>query len=125
MKIKLARDQKSSLMGNVTFTLDVRAELAPEEETAIKRYKLGKTLLYKNYELDGQGRGLLGMASKWAIRMMNIHITVDDLVHGKHIECKDIIEMRAAEEQIKEACETFKAILETARHFGGEELIEV
>jgi hypothetical protein len=124
MKLKLARDQKSSLIGNITFTLDARAELAPQELDAVKRYKLGKTLLYKNYEVEG-GKGLLGAASKWAIKMMNIHITVDDLVNGKHIECKDIVEMRAVEEQLKEACETFKAVLETALHFGGEELIEI
>lgn len=125
MKLLLRRNQKSSMMGNVTFTLDARAELSPEEADAVKKYKMGKTLLYQKLDNVAPGSGLLGMASRLAFKMLNLIISVDDLVGGKHIECKDIIEMRAVEEQIKEACENFKAILETARHFGGEEVLEI
>lgn len=126
MKVLLRRNQKSGglLGGNVTFTLDARAELADDEVEAVKKYKMGKTVLYQKMEMVDRGSGLLGVASRLAFKMMNITVTVDELVSGKHIECKDIIEMRAVEEQIKEACENFKAILDTARHFGGEEVLE-
>jgi hypothetical protein len=113
------------MMGTITFTLDARAELTPEEKDAVKKYKMGKTMLYQKMEMADRGSGLLGVASRLAFKMINLTVSVDDLNDGKHIECKDIIEMRAVEEQIKEACQNFKAILETAAHFGGEEVVEI
>ena len=126
MKLMIRRNQKSGMLSSaITFTLDARAELSPEETDAVKKYKMGKTMLYQKMELKDSGSGLLGMASRFAFKMINLTVTVDELMNGRHIECKDIIEMRAVEEQIKEACENFKAILETARHFGGEEVFEI
>jgi uncharacterized protein (DUF433 family) len=54
---------------------------------------------------------------------MNISVTVTDLVQGKRIECKNILEMLAVEGQIREAALTFKQVLDAAAHFGGEEVI--
>ena len=126
MKVLLRRDQKSGLLSSsVTFTLDVRAELTPEEAANVKKYKLGKTMLYQKLEMAERGSGLLGVASRLAFKMMNLTLSVDDLTGGKRIDCKDIVEMRAVEEQVKEACKTFKEILDTAAHFGGEEVLEL
>jgi hypothetical protein len=125
MKLLLRRNQKSGMLSAVTFTLDARAELAPDESASVKKYKLGKTMLYQKMEMADRGSGLLGLASRLAFKMMNITVTVDELVDGKHIECKDIIEMRAVEEQIKEASQNFKLILDTAAHFGGEEVVQM
>lgn len=126
MKILLRRDQKSGMlgMGKVSFILDVRAELTSEEQANIKKYKLGDTMLYERDKLISAGSGLLGMASRFAIKAMNITVSVDDLSKGKQIECKDIVEMLAVEDQLKEACQTFKAVLTAAAHFGGEEVLE-
>ena len=66
-----------------------------------------------------------GVASRLAFKAMNISVTVDDLANGKRIECKDILEMLAVEEQIRDAAQTFKQILEAASHFGGEEVIAI
>lgn len=125
MKLLLRRDQKSGMLGvgKITFTLDVRAELSEEEKSHIKKYKLGETMLYERDKIVG-GSGLLGIASRLALKMLNLSISVNDLANGKQVECKDIVEMLAVEEQIKEACETFKAVLTAAAHFGGEEVIE-
>lgn len=125
MKLLLRRDQKSGMIGGVTFTLDVRAELAEEERTNIRKYKLGKTVLYSRGEIVDPGKGLLGLASRLAFKMTNISVTVDDLVDGKRVDCKDIVEMLAVEEQIKEAAKTFKQVLEAAARFGGEEIVEL
>ena len=126
MKLLLRRDQKPGMMGlgKVTFILDVRAELTDEEQGHIKKYKMGDTMLYECDKMIDPGSGLLGLASRVAFRMMNISVSVDNLAKGKQIECKDIVEMVAVEEQIKEACETFKAILTAAASFGGEEVIQ-
>ena len=123
MNLLLRRDQRSSLIGNVVFQLDVRAELTPEEMNSVQRYRLGKTVLYTKGELVDRGSGLLGLASRLAFHAMNISVSVDDLVRGKRVECKDIVEMLAVEEQIKEAATTFKQVLNAALHFGGEQAI--
>jgi hypothetical protein len=125
MKVLLRRDQKSGMlgMGKIAFSLDVRAELTDEEKGNIKKYKLGETMLYEKNKIVG-GSGLLGVASRFALNALNITVSVDDLTKGKQIECKDIVEMLAVEDQLKEACQTFKAVLTAAAHFGGEEVLE-
>jgi hypothetical protein len=127
MEVLLRRDQKSGLMGmgSITFSLEVRARLSAAEQQNISRYKLGKTVLYTKAELVERGSGLIGLASRLAFKAMNISVTVDDLAGGKRIECKDILEMLAVEDQIKEAAQTFKQVLEAAAHFGGEEVLAV
>jgi hypothetical protein len=124
MKVLLRRDQKAGMMGmgKISFILDVRAELTDEEKSSVKKYKLGDTMLYERVKIEG-GSGLLGLASRLALKAMNISLSVDDLTKGKQIECKDIVEMLAVEEQIKEACQTFKAVLSAAAQFGGEEVL--
>jgi hypothetical protein len=127
MKLLLRRGQRGSVMGmgNPVFMLDVRAELTPQEQQYIDRYKLGKTVLYSRGAIVDEGSGLLGLASRLAFKAMNISVSVDDLAGGKRIECKDIIEMIEAEEQIKQAAITFKSVLDTAAHFGGEEVVRL
>lgn len=125
MKLLLRRDQRSGLLGKITFVLEVRAQLTEEERRSLSTYKFGKAILYQKDELADRGSGLLGLASRMAFHAMNITVTVDDLASGKRIECKDILEMLAVEEQLKVAAANLKAILEAASHFGGEELIEL
>ena len=125
MKLLLRRDQKSGILSKVTFTLEVRAQLEPEERAAIDKYRLGNTVLYEKSTMVDPGSGLLGLASRLAHRAMNISVSVKDLTSGKKIEVKDIVEMLAVEDQIKEAARTFNAVLEAARHFGGEGVIDL
>lgn len=127
MKLLLRRDQKSGMLGvgKIIFTLAVRAELTEEEKSNIKKYKLGETVLYERSTMTDRGSGLLGLASRVAFKMMNLSISVNDLASGKQVDCKDIMEMLAVEEQIKEAAQTFKNVLEAAAQFGGEEVIEL
>ena len=125
MKLLLKHDQKSGFTGKITFTLAVRSELTDQEKTNIEKYKLGDTMLYERATITDKGSGLLGVASRLAFKMMNISVSVNDLSDGKKIDCKDIVEMLAVEDQIKEAAQTFKNVLEAAATFGGEEVIEL
>lgn len=125
MKLLLRRDQKSGLLGKVTFTLSVRAELTDEEKTNIKKYKLGDTMLYERSKIIDPGSGLIGLASRLAFKMINLTISVNDLEGGKQVDCKDIVEMLAVEEQIRVAAQTFRSVLNAASTFGGEEVIEI
>ena len=63
--------------------------------------------------------------SRLAFKMMNLTVSINDLSEGKRIDCKDIVEMLAVEDQIKEAAQTFKNVLDAAASFGGEEVIEL
>lgn len=127
MKLLLRRNQKTTglMSKTVTFYLDVRADLTQAERNNIDAYKLGDTVLYERATLADPGSGLLGVASRLAHRATNLSLKVNDLVEGKRIDCKDIVEMLAIQEQIKEAAATFKQVLDAAARFGGEEVVEL
>lgn len=125
MKLLLRRDQRAGLLGKVIFTLDVRAQISPEERANIDKYKLGKELLYMRNKDVPQDEGWKGVGKLIMFHALNLTISVNDLVNGKKVECKDILEMLAVEEQIKEAALSFGRILEAAAHFGGEEIVHV
>ena len=125
MKLLLRRDQKTNMLGKVIFTVSVRAELSDEEKSNIKKYKMGDILLYERSKIIDPGSGLVGLASRLAFKMINLTISVNDLENGKQVECKDILEMLAVEEQIKEAAQNFRNVLSAASTFGGEEIIEI
>ena len=125
MKLLLRREQRSAIIGSKpVFVLNVRADVSAAEQADIAKYKLGETELYGSHEIKG-GSGLLGMASRLAYKAMTINVTVKDLTGGKKIECKDIVEMLAVEEQIREAAKTFGQVLAAAAQFGGEEVVEL
>lgn len=125
MKLLLRREQRSAIIGSKpVFVLNVRADISAAEQADIAKYKLGDTELYASHEIKG-GSGLLGVASRLAYKAMTINVTVKDLTGGKKIECKDIIEMLAVEEQIKEAGKTFAQVLAAASQFGGEEVVDL
>ena len=113
-------------MGKVIFQLDVRAELSDEERRNIDKYKLGKEVLYsKNAAPNVDPQTLTGLGKLLVAHALNISVTVNDLVNGKRIEAKDILEMLAVEEQIREAAQAFNAALHAAAHFGGEEVVDL
>lgn len=125
MKLLLRRDQKTNMLGKVIFIVSVRAELSDEEKTNTKKYKMGDILLYERSKIIDPGSGLVGLASRLAFKMINLTISVNDLENGKQVECKDILEMLAVEEQIKEAAQNFRNVLSAATTFGGEEILEI
>jgi len=124
MKLLLRRDQRSGMLGKVVFALDVRADISADEKERIRKYKLGETVLYASHDIVG-GSGLLGVATRLAYKAMTISVSVNDLANGKRVECKDIVEMLAVEDQIREAAQTFAQVLKAAAHFGGEEILEL
>jgi hypothetical protein len=146
MKLKLKRSQRSGgiMGGKVLFGLDARADLSAEEQSLVKKYALGKLVVYgsearKKHQgtaynhfdeasSTNTGRSLWksarGLASA-AMMALSLRVTVDSLVAGQHIECKDLDELLGAEEAIRDACGNLKAYLETALTFDGrEEIIE-
>lgn len=125
MQLLLRRDQRSGMLGRVTFTLDVRAEFSEEERQCIERYRLGKTLLYERLKLTDEGARLFGPISGLVLRMMNLTVSIEDLRAGKRLAFTEFDEMLAAEAEIKEACASLKQMMDAAAQFTGEEIIEL
>jgi hypothetical protein len=152
MQLKLKRSQRSAglMGGKVIFGLDARADLTANEQALVKKYALGKIVVYDSearkkhqgaayghfddavhtpgYELSSAGKSLWrnarGLASA-AMMALSLRVTVDGLMGGQHIECKDLDELLGAEGAIRDACGNLKAYLETALTFDGrEEVVE-
>jgi hypothetical protein len=111
MKLFITRDQDQGLMGGISFVLKCKVELNAGEMDIIKKYKAHKeTLVIKTLTLFG--------------RSLNLAITIGDLIDGQKFKCKDIGEILAYEDNVKEACGKFKEYVEIMRQFGGEEIVD-
>ena len=131
MQLKLRRSQKSGLTGNAIFILDVMAELTSEEFELVKKYKLQKQLVYssdaadQNAELARAGKvsALGGMVMD---RLTKRVFTMQDLINGQHLECKDLNEVISTENQVHQACENIAGYLQVAKSFdGSEQIVEI
>jgi hypothetical protein len=125
MKVLLRRDQRDGLLGKVIFVLDVRAEVSEAELANIRKYKLGKEFLYARNSDAPTDPGWKGVGKMILFHALNLTLSVNDMISGKKIECKNILEMLATEQQIREAAINFGRVLEAASHFGGEEVLSV
>ena len=61
--------------------------------------------------------------SMLAARFAQLRVTVSDLIAGKSIEGKDIVDIMAAQDQIKEAVQFFKVILAAASYASGRPIL--
>lgn len=121
--------------GKIVFTLDARIDLTAEEAALIKKYGLGKEVIYnsekskrhlestRNALATTGGGALLKAGVSLAMAKLSLNFTVDSLVRGHHIECKDLEELLAAEETLMEACRNIKLYLDTAVTFDGREVV--
>ncbi len=126
MKVLIQRDQRSAIFGSKpVFVFVVRAQVTDEEAAAIKKYKLGETSLYSNRTHYNEIDSVKNLAKELIAHARAATITVNELIAGKKFECKDILEMLAMENEIRERAAMFKNILDAAMHFGGEEVLEL
>lgn len=128
MELLLSRSQKTGIagMGGISFILHVRTALSSQEEDYVRTYRLGNTIVYEKKSVTdklAESGVFKELLTKIFARASGRMFTVNDLVRGRKVECKDIVEMLDAEEQIKEASDVFHNILMTCQRFGGEEVI--
>jgi hypothetical protein len=125
MQLVLNRSQREGIFGGKpVFTLQARAALTAEELAGVKKHKLGHALLYQR-DPRGIAPGWGGIAAHFVHSALDLTITVNNLVEGTVIECKDVMQMLAAQEQLKEAAQVFSAVLKAATQFGGDEVLEL
>jgi hypothetical protein len=137
MQLKLSRSQRSAgiLSKSVMFMLDARLDLTAEEAANVKKYKLGEEVIYNSAasrkHLEGAAEAavretagsFVSQLARTAMHRLSLNITIDGLTKGQHIECKDLIELLAAEDAIKQAARTARAYLEIAKTFDGREVV--
>ena len=127
MQLKLSRSQKTGMTGKVIFKLHAIALLTADEEAVIKKYKLHKEVVWSKVKVDArEAQTALGAIGKMAAGMaLNTALTIQDLQQGRAFECKEITEMLAIENDLKEACEVLVKILDASSYFDGDELIDI
>ena len=133
MQLKIQRSQRMGgvMGGTVVFCIDAQAEYSRPEQDNIARYKLGKQIIYNSRAAQkhieraklgaqiGGAWGYAGSAASFVLAKMSLNISVDSLGWGQHIECKDMLELLEAEEEVMVACRMLKRFLETAATFNG------
>jgi hypothetical protein len=125
MKLVIKREKKSGFSGKSKYGLYVRADISEEEKTLIKENSLGKTLVVYH---NKTGLGAFADFSFWSAlwRMFfDTAMTVDTFVRGTTFKCKDVTELIRIEDEARGAALMLRTILEMAKTFGGEEVIDV
>jgi hypothetical protein len=118
--------------GKIVFELNARVELTPQEDELVRKYGLGKQTVYDSAAREkhlghvaaaATGGSLFKGLVSAAMSKLTLHVTIDSLSHGQHIEAKDLDELLGAETAIREACVAIRSYLDTAATFDGQEVV--
>ncbi len=121
MKLVIKRTKKSGFSGKSKYELYVRADVTEEEATLIRENSLGKHIV-TYHDKGGVAEGFFSALMKM---IRDTRMTVDTFVRGTTFTCKDVTELIEIEDETRGAALTLRTILEIARTFGGEEVIDV
>ena len=129
MKLRLSKSQRSKgvMSKSVLFSLAAQVDLTAQEAEYVKKYKMGREVLYNKDRINQRAElpsTVGGLVRDISAMSMNINVTVENLVSGRTIECKDINEILDAEATVKTACGNLKGLLEACAGFEGEEIID-
>lgn len=128
IQLKIRRTQAKGLVGGVGFSIHVVAELSPAAHEAVKRYRLGDAILYQKQLVPQFTDSVIVMI--WRVVKLwftknRWRITVNDLVRGRKLTAKNVIDMLEIEADLRKAADMFAQVLRAAAWFGGEEIIEL
>jgi len=130
MQLKIRRSQKSGLTGAI-FVLDVMADLTEAEAELVKRYKLQKEMVYISDSSDQnaanlQAGNMKALGSLMMDKLTKRRFSMQDLINGQHLECKNLPELIETENQVHVACQNIRGYLDVARSFdGSEQVVEI
>ena len=121
MKLVIKRTKKSGITGKSKYELYVRADVTDEEATLIKENSLNKeSVAY--HDKTGEVEGVFALLIKM---FCDTNITVDTFVRGTTFSCKNVLRLMEIEDNIRDSALSLRGILEVAKKFGGEEVIDV
>lgn len=121
MQLVLNRSQSKGITGQAKYKLHARADLTDEEKELVKANALGQTEI-AYHDKTGVATGFMSALFKM---MRDTSLTVDSFIKGKTFNCKDVTEMMEIQSDIYESSLTLRTILEMAKTFGGDEVINV
>lgn len=155
MHLLLRRSQSDDglIWSSVTFMLDARLELSPEEEHLFSKYNLHSLVVYDSdaymYHADAAYErfdnatkvplwepsftelasslwdNVAGLAHG-VMTALSLRITLGDLIDGTHVECEALEQILVAEKNIVQAAQYLADYFAVALTFdGGEELREL
>jgi hypothetical protein len=130
-------------LGNtVFFCLDVRGDYTPEEQSNIRKYKLGGQIIYSSRAaqrhaatasayldrvdsdlIREKAAGLARGGLSAVMARLSLNISIASLGRGHHIECKDLEELLEAEDTVRLQCKNVTRYLEVAATFNGSEVV--
>lgn len=128
VQLKVRRSQNNRIVGGVGFSVHFIAELSPEARNAVRHYRLGNAVLFQkdlNLKLTANLIVAIWRVFKLWFTRRRWRVTVNDLVQGRTLTAKDVIEMLDIESDMRKAAETFAKVLRAAAWFGGEEIVEL
>jgi hypothetical protein len=118
---------RHSLGGRLIYESEARQKHAANAQGHLANTRGGPSLLAPASEQAmGAAKTMwkLGRAAVSAVRAsLALRITVNSLLSGVHVECKDMEELLEAEAAIREAKENLEGFIETAKTFDGREEI--
>lgn len=114
MQLRLVRAQEEKKR-SVEFVMTATAVLSEEERSLVHRYRLGG-------EVIARGTITVGFISK---RQMPITVTTENLVQGWTQRFEDLGAMIKFEDQMRASCQQLLIYLDSARKFGGQEIVEI
>lgn len=135
MQLKIRRSQRETgMIGKKTlFAIDARVEFTPDEADNIRKYQLGKEVMYSSATANklaaaaldhvNSAGGLLKSVTANALLAFTLVITIDGLTKGQNIECKTLDEVLGVEEALRTACQNIQVYLQTAATFDGTEVV--
>ncbi len=129
MKLVLNRmTRKGRLNRKIIFRVSAHVNLTPEEEAALQGWRFGKEVLY---ETDATGPPVTHSNGAWLGWGRGVppatgfsKITVDNLINGKTVECRSIMDALESEKAVKSACQAFCRLVRAAASFEGEVIHE-
>ena len=104
IKLKIRRSQAKGFVGGVAFNVHFIAELSPDAQRAVEHYRFGKTVLYqKPLELKLSFNIIVALwRAFWLwITRSRWQITVNDLMKGRTVKCRNILEVLEVEKDIR------------------------
>lgn len=114
MQLRLARAQEAKKR-TVEFVLTATALLSEEELGLVRHYNLQN-------EIVARGTITVGLISK---RQEPMSVTVANLIQGWTQRFDDLGSMIAFEDRMRNSCEQLMVYLDSARKFGGQEIIDI
>ncbi len=131
MRLILTRSQrdKGIVSKHALFCLNARVELTEQEGQAVRRYKLGALNIYRSPAAEAAAKLSAAAPSGYKALMhavssrLALNISINNLLSGQYIECKEMDELLAAEEAIGEACANLRRYIDTAATFDGRQVL--